>query len=151
MNPSTVEPVSLDPMRWWDIERILPLERELFGDSAWTAEMFWAELAHPQTRWYLVAGGHDSLGYGGVMVNGSDADVQTLAVARAARGKGVGTALLRALLDRAGEQGATRVTLEVRADNDPAIALYARHGFERIAIRRGYYQPGGADAWIMQR
>jgi ribosomal-protein-alanine N-acetyltransferase len=45
-------------------------------------------------------------------------------------------------LDRAGTAGATSVLLEVRADNEAAVALYRRHGFERIALRRGYYQPG---------
>jgi ribosomal-protein-alanine N-acetyltransferase len=41
--------------------------------------------------------------------------------------------------------------LEVRADNEPAIALYRREGFERIAVRRRYYEPEGVDAWIMRR
>jgi len=80
-----------------------------------------------------------------------EADVQTVAVAPAAQGRGVGARLLGALLERAVEQGARRVTLEVRADNAVAIALYRRHGFARVAVRRGYYQPEGADAWIMQR
>jgi [ribosomal protein S18]-alanine N-acetyltransferase len=43
------------------------------------------------------------------------------------------------------------VLLEVRADNDAAIRLYERHGFERIAVRRRYYQPGDVDAHIMRR
>ena len=40
--------------------------------------------------------------------------------------------------------------LEVRADNAPALALYERNGFERLALRRGYYGPG-ADAVVMRR
>jgi len=164
--------VVLRPMRWWDVADLVPLERDLFGASAWSAEAFWSELAHPSARWYLVAraarveqarieegrgergrgdGGDRVLGYAGVMVTDGEADVQTVAVAPTAQGRGLGTTLLTALLDRAAEQGARRVTLEVRADNAPAIALYQRHGFTRVAIRRGYYQPEGADAWIMQR
>ena len=46
--------------------------------------------------------------------------------------------------------GATSLLLEVRADNAPAIALYERHGFDRIAVRRRYYQPGDVDAWVMR-
>jgi [ribosomal protein S18]-alanine N-acetyltransferase len=149
---------SLQPMRWWDVEHVLVLERDLFGSSAWSAEMFWSELAHPQSRWYLVArtdgagtGGGALVGYAGVKVTDREADIQTMAVASAAQGRGLGATLLTALLDRATEQGARRVTLEVRADNARAIALYLRHGFARIAVRRGYYEPEGADAWIMQR
>ena len=40
--------------------------------------------------------------------------------------------------------------LEVRADNEPAIALYRSFGFDRIAVRRRYYQPGDIDAHIMR-
>jgi len=42
------------------------------------------------------------------------------------------------------------VLLEVRADNETAIRLYRRHGFEQISVRRRYYQPGDIDALVMQ-
>jgi ribosomal-protein-alanine N-acetyltransferase len=146
-------------MRWWDVEQLLPLERDLFGDTAWTAEAFWSELAHPDSRCYLVAegdpdgdgpGGGDLLGYAGVMFSGSEADVQTVAVAPSAQGRGVGALLLRELIDQAARRGVTSVLLEVRADNDVAIALYRRSGFERIGVRRRYYQPGDVDALVMR-
>jgi [ribosomal protein S18]-alanine N-acetyltransferase len=38
----------------------------------------------------------------------------------------------------------------VRADNETAARLYARFGFERIGVRRGYYQPGRVDAIVMR-
>lgn len=140
------------PMRWWDVEAILPLERDLFGPTAWTAETFWSELAAPG-RWYVVAsdGADDEpAGYAGLMVAGADADVQTIAVSRAAQGRGVGSALLDALVAEAARRGATSLLLEVRADNGPAIALYTSRGFERIAVRRRYYQPGDVDAHVMR-
>lgn len=141
-------------MRWWDVERLLPLERELFGDTAWTAEAFWSELAYPDSRCYLVAEGdpdHEGiLGYAGLMTSGAETDVQTLAVARSAQGRGIGALLLQALVGEAARRGATSVLLEVRADNDAAIALYRRHGFERIGVRRRYYQPAGVDALVMR-
>jgi len=157
--------------RWWDIERVLPLERELFGATAWSAETFWSELAQSRTRWYVVAeafsdqvsdqlsdqgsdeaadAGAALLGYAGLMITGAEADVQTIAVKPSAQRRGVGSLLLRGLLAEAGRRGATSVLLEVRADNDGAIALYRRHGFERIAVRRGYYQPNNVDAWVMR-
>jgi ribosomal-protein-alanine N-acetyltransferase len=144
--------VALRPMRWWDVEPVLGLERALFGATAWTAESFWNELAQPRSRTYLVAEGPDGtlLGYAGVMTGGADADVQTIAVAPAAQGKGLGGTLLEALVEQARRAGATSLLLEVRADNAPAIALYERHGFDRIAVRRRYYQPGDVDAWVMR-
>ena len=144
--------------RWWDIESVMPLEAELFGPWRWSAETFWAELAAPN-RWYVVAedaeeqdedAGTHVLGYAGLASNGAEADVQTIAVAPGAQGRGVGALLLGALLKEAARRGCTTVLLEVRADNAPAIRLYQRHGFERIAVRRGYYQPGDVDAHIMR-
>ena len=76
--------------------------------------------------------------------------MQTLAVAPAEQGQGLGRRLLDALLDEARRREAAEVLLEVRADNAPAQALYARAGFERIAVRRGYYQPGGTDALVLR-
>lgn len=131
----------------------MDLERELFGGTAWSAEAFWSELASPGTRWYVAARGPDGdlLGYAGLMVVGTQADVQTVAVAPAAQGRGAGRLLLDALVSEAVRRGATSLLLEVRADNAPAIALYRRAGFERIAVRRAYYQPGAVDAWVMRR
>jgi ribosomal-protein-alanine N-acetyltransferase len=139
-------------MRWWDVDALQPVERELFGATAWSAEMFWSELAHPDTRWYVLAedGRGRLLGYAGLLAGGPQADVQTLAVSPAAQGQGIGGLLLRTLISEAVRRGAVSLLLEVRADSAAAIALYRKHGFERVSIRRGYYQPGGVDAWVMR-
>ncbi len=146
--------VRLRPMRWWDVEPALPVEAELFGAEAWTAETWWAELAQ-RGRHYLVAEAEDGAlaGYGGVLVNGADADVMTVAVAPGHQGRGYGRVVLSALLDLAAERGAVQALLEVRADNAPAQRLYERLGFKRIAVRRGYYRSpqGSVDAWVMRR
>jgi ribosomal-protein-alanine N-acetyltransferase len=150
------------PLRWWDVERLLPLERELFGTEAWSAETWWAELAQPAQRAYVIAdaavdpaGDPDGevLGYAGVSVAAGVGDVMTVAVSPAAQGQGLGRRLVAELLTLAEARGATRVMLEVRADNVAAQRVYAACGFERIAVRRGYYRTpaGPADAWVMQR
>jgi ribosomal-protein-alanine N-acetyltransferase len=148
-------PLTLRPMRWWDVETLLPLEHELFGPSAWSAETFWSELAHPETRWYVVAetvvdGQAEVAGYAGLLAPGMEADVQTVAVAPSAQGRGIGRALVEALVAEAVRREATSLLLEVRADNAPAIGLYTARGFERIAVRRRYYQPEDVDAWVMR-
>jgi ribosomal-protein-alanine N-acetyltransferase len=141
-------------MRWWDVEQVLVLERELFGPSAWSAETFWSELAHPESRWYVVAGlpaePEVLVGYAGLLAGDTEADVQTIAVASQVQGRGVGGVLVDALIGQARQRSASALLLEVRADNEPAIALYAKRGFERIAVRRRYYQPEDVDAWVMR-
>jgi ribosomal-protein-alanine N-acetyltransferase len=139
-------------MRWWDIEAVMVLERELFGDETWTDAMYWSELAERDTRLYLVDDdGGIVTAYGGLCTYPPyEAYIQTIGVAEAAQGRGVGTALLVALLDEARRRGVAHVDLEVKADNDTARRLYERHGFVEIAVRRKYYQPSGIDAVVMR-
>jgi len=148
--------IVLRPMRWWDVEAVLEIDRAVFGPTAWTAELFWAELAQ-RSRTYLVAepgaAGPEAsvIGYAGLLVNGPEADVQTIGVAPAAQGRGLGALLVSTLVEQARAAGATALLLEVRADNDPAANLYRKFGFERIGVRRRYYQPGDIDAVIMRK
>jgi [ribosomal protein S18]-alanine N-acetyltransferase len=141
---------ALRPMRWWDIDAALVIEQALFPD-AWSVETFWAELARvPETRHYLVADDDGAVvGYAGLMTVGRQADVQTVAVAPDQQGRGYGATLLRAIVDEATSRGCTEVLLEVRVDNEPALHVYEKAGFERISLRRGYY-PGGVDGLVMR-
>ena len=143
---------TLTRMRWWHIDDVLPLEQELFVDDRWTARTYWSELGQLDTRHYLVAlDGVEVVGYAGLCDYPDEAFVQTIGVAPAAQGTGLGTRLLTALLEEAERRKQHRVLLEVRADNDRAIALYERFGFRRTGVRKSYYQPSGADALVMTR
>lgn len=150
-----MSPPTLRRMRWWDVEALLPLERELFGDEAWTPGMFWSELAQHDTRHYVVAevpgpaGRPEIAGYAGLCVYPGESYVQTIAVRPADQGRGLGARLLTVLLEEAVHRGEGGVLLEVRADNERAQALYRRFGFLPVGIRRGYYQPSGTDAVVM--
>jgi len=133
-----------------DLPRLLELERELFGAGAWSAGMLAEELAAPG-RWYVGADGDGRLvGYAGLWFDGDVTQVMTIGVDPAAQRGGLGTALLTALVARSRELGAQAVLLEVRFDNEAAIALYQRAGFEIIGRRRRYYQPEDLDAWTMR-
>lgn len=146
--------VTLRPMRWWDLPAVVALEQDVFVEDAWSEAMFWSELAEHASRHYVVATADDGslVGYAGACVYAPDqAFVQTIAVAPDRRGEGTGRLLLEALLAAAEARGAQRVDLEVRADNVVAQRLYQRHGFRGIGVRRGYYQPSGADALVMRR
>ncbi|HEX5189462.1 MAG TPA: ribosomal protein S18-alanine N-acetyltransferase [Streptosporangiaceae bacterium] len=136
-----------------DIDAVLDLERAVFGAEAWSRQMLAGELdQQPTSRYYLVADDDGQVaGYAGLLGAGWQGDVLTLAVAADRWGQGIGTALLRALLAEAVRRGCTEVFLEVRTDNSRAQELYRRHDFTEIGIRRGYYQPSGADALVMRR
>jgi ribosomal-protein-alanine N-acetyltransferase len=83
---------------------------------------------------------------------GGEAEILTLAVAPAARGRGLGRELLRAAIIRAQELGAQTMFLEVGADNPQALALYAGLGFAKVGTRKAYYSTlsGGTDALVLR-
>jgi ribosomal-protein-alanine N-acetyltransferase len=136
-----------------DLDAVLLLEIDLFGDEAWSRQMLEGELAEqPRSRYYLVADDDGAIAaYAGLLLAGAQADVLTLAVAAGRWGRGIGSALLEALLTEAARRGCTEVFLEVRTDNIRAQRLYQRYGFRQIGVRKGYYQPSGADALVMRR
>lgn len=77
-----------------------------------------------------------------------EAEILTICVAEGARRSGIGGALLQAAAARAAQAGGKAMFLEVVADNEPAKALYNRHGFAAVGTRHAYYQ--GRDALIMR-
>jgi len=144
--------VRLAPMRWWHIDALLPIERELFGAEEWSPATFWSELAQADTRYYRVAlDGGRVIGYAGLCTYDDQSWVQNIAVTTDLQGRGIGARLLDDLLAEAARRGSPQVALEVRADNATAQRLYARRGFEPVAVRRGYYQPSNTDAVVMVR
>jgi ribosomal-protein-alanine N-acetyltransferase len=79
---------------------------------------------------------------------GGEAEILTLAVAPAARGRGLGRALLKAAIAQAEALGAAALFLEVGGDNPHALALYASLGFVQVGMRKGYYT--GKDAQVLR-
>lgn len=150
--PGAPSPARLRLMTAADLDAVLALELELFGEEAWSRPMLEGELAQqPASRHYLVA--EDAgviVGYAGLLAAGAQADVATIAVTASSQGRGTGAALLAALLDEARRRGCTEVFLEVRVDNLRAQRLYRSRGFVQVGLRRGYYQPSGADALVMR-
>jgi len=142
-----------------DLAAVIALERELFPEDPWTAEMFADEVVlPPEVRLYLVAEAGDGdrpglAGYAGLLFvpGGLQADVLTIAVRESSWGLGIGSALLDELIRAARERDCAEVFLEVRADNPRAHGLYQRRGFAEIGVRRGYYKPSGVDAIVMRK
>jgi ribosomal-protein-alanine N-acetyltransferase len=88
-------------------------------------------------------------GYAGFWYDGDDAELMTIGVGRAYQRQGIAAALMNNLIGRARQCDAARMLLEVRVDNEPALALYRRFGFQRMGLRKRYYQPEGVDAYTM--
>lgn len=133
-----------------DLDAIDELERHSFP-RPWPRATFEAELVAPHAR--LVVGRAQPAGRAIAFCNYwlVDDDVQIMAIATHPdhRCHGVGAALLTQLLAREAAAGARTTSLEVRAGNRPAIALYLRTGYAVIHTRRAYYADNGEDALVM--
>lgn len=128
-----------------DLPAVAALEARGMHGGGWNEAQLAEELARPDGR-VIVACDPDLLGHAIGRDLAGEGEVLSIVVAPEARRRGVGTALLEALLDRL--DGPT--FLEVRASNAAARALYARHGFDDVGVRPGYYQDG-EDAVLMRR
>ncbi|MBP6686203.1 MAG: ribosomal protein S18-alanine N-acetyltransferase [Leucobacter sp.] len=134
-----------------DLSAVAALEAELFGSDAWSSDIVREELTGERRRYIVLVDEAGTIrGYAGILVVGTDGDIQTIAVDPGLRGAGHGRALMNELLDEAARRGASQVFLEVRADNPVARGLYISLGFVEIGVRPRYYQPEGVDAIVMQ-
>ena len=115
--------------------------------AAWDAAAITALLGTPDTFAF-----HHQDGFVLARTAAGEAEILTLAVAPAARGKGLGRALLQAAINRAQLKGAETMFLEVGADNPQALALYAGLGFAKVGTRKAYYSThsGGTDALVLR-
>jgi ribosomal-protein-alanine N-acetyltransferase len=147
------EPVTIDALTPADAQRCAELETQLFdGDDPWPAAAFNRELAGPHNHYVGARTDGTLVGYAGISRLGRrppfEYEVHTVGVDPVYQGRGIGRRLLDELLDFA---AGGVVYLEVRTDNEPAIALYRSAGFEQIGLRRRYYRVSGADAYTMRR
>jgi ribosomal-protein-alanine N-acetyltransferase len=135
-----------------DLDAVAALESESFTNP-WPRETLVWELENSDvTRAYVLR--DEPAGVAAFCVCWvifDELHINTLAVRPAARRRGLATALLRHFIAEAAATGATRATLEVRASNTAALALYERLGFRVAARRPGYYVKPEEDALILWR
>ena len=133
-----------------DLDHLEELETACFS-VPWTRDQLASQLPDDQ-HCFLAAVENDAvLGYVGMMYILDEGYISNVAVAPGQRRRGIGDALLKELMKRAEEYGLAFVTLEVRESNDPAIALYEKHGFQRVGLRKKYYDSPKEDAILMTK
>jgi [ribosomal protein S18]-alanine N-acetyltransferase len=135
-------PLELAPMRPDDVPAVAALEAAT-RPRPWSAATFADEAARADRRW-VVARDPDGrlVGYAGVTLGAGEAHVLTVVVAPDVRRRGTGRRLVLEVLGAARAAGASAVTLEVRASNVAARALYDELGFVSAGLRPGYYADG---------
>lgn len=141
--------IDIVPMTGEDIKAVYDVECLSFA-TPWSLESFTSEIYNNNMAKYLVAkSGGEVVGYGGMWLVLDEGHITNIAVHPEHRGKGIGDALVLAIIKTAKENGIKRMTLEVRPSNWTALNLYKKYGFQEAGVRKGYYEDTGEDAVIM--
>ena len=132
------------------VDAVAELEKQCFSQP-WSRNSVVSELENPLALWLVAVEGEQVLGYVGSQSVLDEADMMNLAVEEAARRQGIAGALVRELICRLKEKGIRCLTLEVRASNEPAKALYASLGYVQVGRRPNYYFKPREDALILRK
>jgi ribosomal-protein-alanine N-acetyltransferase len=138
----------LEPMREPDLPEVMAIEQAIYTHP-WTQGNFADSLrAGYQCRTWRLNG--ELVGYFILMVAAGEAHLLNLSIGEPHQRRGHGATLLGEAASLARQLGAANVFLEVRPSNRAAQRLYARFGFRRVAVRRGYYpaHSGREDALV---
>ena len=143
--------VRIVPMNADHLDEVAELERICFS-TPWSRNMLAEELDNALSA-FLVALDDDGrvVGYAGLQVVLDEGYITNVAVRPECRRNGIAAKLLQVFLDFAQANGLSFLTLEVRASNYGAIALYGSRGFRSVGRRRNYYEHPREDAVIMTR
>lgn len=136
-----------DRLEFKHLSQMAAIEREAF-EMPWTEAMFIPEVEDPSAYYVVGVRGDEVICYGGFHKVLDEAHITNIAVKSTERGKGIGKFLMSELIARAKLADITRMTLEVREGNIPAIKLYESFGFKVEGVRKKYYD-NKYDALIM--
>ncbi len=144
MDEYIIRPITSD-----DIDAVWDIEKMCFS-VPWSRQSFVLEVEKNKCARYVVAEHSGAVvGYGGMWLIVDEAHITNIAVHPLFRRRGIGEAILKALMAEAHRMGIDRMTLEVRASNIPAQNLYKKLGFVEVGVRKGYYSDNNEDAIIM--
>lgn len=135
-------------MKAEDVPEISRLEREAFS-MPWSEADFEGMIRSENARYYVAEKDGAILGGCGLYIVLEEASITNVVIRREARNQGVGTELMRHMMEMCGRDGVKAFTLEVRVSNKAAIHMYEKVGFVSEGIRPGFYEKPAEDAMIM--
>ncbi len=142
--------MTIDFMNCAHVPQVAELEKLCFSDP-WSEKSVASELNNPLSLWLVALDGETVAGYVGSQSVMGESDMMNVAVHPSYRRQGIAEALIRALVNALGDRGNHCLTLEVRASNASAIALYAKLDFTQVGRRPNYYRNPREDALILRK
>ena len=120
------------------------------GLHSWSEKSFEQEAENPVAYYAVLDTGSDLAGFAGIWCVVDEAQVMNVGVCPDYQQQGFGKQLMDHLCAVAKSEGCTEMTLEVKAGNTPALALYHKMGFEQNGLRKDYY-PDHSDGILMRK
>ena len=134
-----------------DLDDIYELDVQTFA-MPWSKEALSYDILENDNAFVIVAEYEGEFaGYADIWTVLDEADLNSIAVRVDFRRKGIGDAIMLAMIEMLSTSGVATINLEVRVSNMPAIKLYKKYGFNECGVRPGYYLDNGEDALIMKR
>ena len=133
------------------VESVAAIEKECFGVDAWSEKSVASELTNKLSLWLVAVEDGTLAGYVGSQTVCGETDMMNVAVTAGFRRQGIAEKLVNALVEDLKFIESHSLTLEVRASNAPAQALYEKLGFQQVGLRPRYYQNPREDALILRK
>ena len=132
------------------VSQVAALEKLCFADP-WSEKSVASELGNDLALWLVAVDGDTVVGYIGSQTVCGETDMMNVAVHPDHRRRGIAAILIEQLILELKNRGSCSLTLEVRASNDGAIALYDKLGFRQVGRRPNYYRNPKEDALILRK
>ncbi len=142
--------ISIRSAKWTDLDSIMAIETEANPHHPWPQIWFEKELTRSYSRFFIAELEEKVVGYCVWWLAPYRAEILNVATRSENRRRGVARELLKVAIESAKKAALETVDLEVRVDNDHAIAFYQGLGFEKVGSRQAYYRDG-TDALLMTR
>ena len=150
MSLTGVSQIFITKMTTEDIENVVEIEKEAYGEHHWSKSSFYDEMSNNLAHYYCAKTPDGELaGYAGTWHILDEGHITTIAVKNKYLRHHIGEAIVSKILEDCYKEGIKYLTLEVRVSNTPAINLYKKYGFTSLGTRKGYYQDNNEDALIM--
>ena len=140
--------IQIRAMEREDVDAVSLLEEETFS-MPWSREAFLEMITKEDAAYYVAESDGEIVGGCGVLMAAGEGNITNVAVAEKMRNQGIGTKMVRYLMEKGTQSGLSAYTLEVRVSNAAAIHVYEKLGFCSEGIRPNFYEKPVEDAMIM--
>ncbi len=130
--------IDINPMSFGDIISIDKNFSKNF-DEFWSIDILKNDFKNKNSKYIVAKANDEVLGFAGIKVVLDESDIMNIAVRIDKRKIGIGSMLLEKLLELAISSNCISINLEVNENNIPAIQLYEKYNFQRIGLRKKYY------------